>query len=56
MRQKLITDALCGEDVCGEESRPLRADAQRNRARLLEAAEAVFAAEGISVPVDLIDE
>ena len=39
-----------------DESRPLRADAQRNRARLLEAAEAVFAAEGISVPVDLIAE
>jgi AcrR family transcriptional regulator len=56
MRPKLITDALSGEDVCGEESRPLRADAQRNRARLLEAAEAVFAAEGISVPVDLIAE
>jgi AcrR family transcriptional regulator len=37
-------------------SRPLRADAQRNRARVLEAAEAVFAAEGISVPVDLIAE
>lgn len=39
-----------------EGSRPLRADAQRNRARVLEAAEAVFAAEGISVPVDLIAE
>jgi len=34
--------------------RPLRADAQRNRARILEAAEAVFAAEGIEVPVDTI--
>ena len=56
MRPKLTTDAPCGDDVCGEESRPLRADAQRNRARLLEAAEAVFAAQGISVPVDLIAE
>jgi AcrR family transcriptional regulator len=37
-------------------SRPLRADAQRNRARILEAAEAVFAVEGIEVPVDLIAE
>ena len=36
--------------------RPLRADAQRNRARILEAAEAVFAAEGIEVPVDMIAE
>jgi AcrR family transcriptional regulator len=32
----------------------LRADAQRNRARILEAAEVVFAAEGIAAPVDTI--
>ena len=37
-------------------TRPLRADAQRNRARILEAAEEVFAVEGIEVPVDLIAE
>jgi AcrR family transcriptional regulator len=37
-------------------ARPLRADAQRNRARILEAAEKVFAVEGIGVPVDLIAE
>jgi AcrR family transcriptional regulator len=36
--------------------RPLRADAQRNRARILEAAETVFAVDGIDVPVDLIAE
>jgi AcrR family transcriptional regulator len=36
--------------------RPLRADAQRNRARILHAAENVFAVEGIDVPVDLIAE
>jgi AcrR family transcriptional regulator len=36
--------------------RPLRADALRNRARVLEAAEIVFAAEGVSVPVDVIAE
>jgi AcrR family transcriptional regulator len=36
--------------------RPLRADAQRNRNRILEAAEVVFAAEGIEVPVDVIAE
>jgi AcrR family transcriptional regulator len=36
--------------------RPLRADAQRNRARILEAAEVVFAAEGIEAPVDVIAE
>ena len=37
-------------------TRSLRADAQRNRLRVLEAAEAVFASEGISVPVDVIAE
>ena len=34
--------------------KPLRADAARNRARLLEVAYETFAAEGISVPVDEI--
>jgi AcrR family transcriptional regulator len=43
-------------DLCEEGSRPVRADALRNRARVLEAAEYVFAAEGISVPVDVIAE
>ena len=33
---------------------PLRADARRNRARVLEAAEVVFAAEGLSAPVEEI--
>ena len=37
-------------------TRPLRADALRNRARILEAAEVVFAAEGIEAPVDAIAE
>jgi AcrR family transcriptional regulator len=37
-------------------ARPLRADAQRNRARVLEAAETVFAAEGIEVPIDVVAE
>ncbi|HEX6677214.1 MAG TPA: TetR/AcrR family transcriptional regulator [Actinomycetes bacterium] len=32
----------------------LRADARRNRARVLEAAQAAFAAEGLSVPLDEI--
>jgi len=45
---------------CDESSsvaaRPLRADAQRNRARILQAAEVVFASEGIEVPVDTIAE
>jgi len=41
-------------DVCA--ARPMRADAARNRARILEAAEVVFAADGIEVPVDVIAE
>src|ERR1035441_8815003 len=32
--------------------RPLRADARRNRLKVLEAARAAFAAEGIAVPLD----
>jgi AcrR family transcriptional regulator len=36
--------------------RPMRADAQRNRSRILEAAEKVFASEGIEAPVDVIAE
>ena len=36
--------------------RPMRADAQRNRTRILDAAEVVFAGEGIEVPVDVIAE
>ena len=35
-------------------ARPLRADAQRNRTRILEAAEVVFASEGIEAQVDTI--
>jgi AcrR family transcriptional regulator len=42
------------EDSGAAGPRALRADAQRNRARILEAAEVVFAAEGIEVPVDTI--
>src|SRR5215472_3500974 len=35
-------------------AKPLRADAQRNRARVLQAARRAFAAEGVSVPLDEI--
>lgn len=38
------------------EPRRLRADAQRNRLRILEAAEQVFASDGIAVPVDVVAE
>lgn len=37
-----------------EPSRPLRADAARNRARVLEVAYDTFASEGLSVPIDEI--
>jgi AcrR family transcriptional regulator len=43
-------------EPCEGVPRPQRADAQRNRARVLEAAEVVFAAEGLNVPVDVIAE
>jgi AcrR family transcriptional regulator len=48
-------EAWCDEAAAAG-ARPLRADAQRNRDRILEAAENVFAVEGIEVPVDLIAE
>ena len=56
MGVKPARDVTHEGDLCGEGPRPLRADALRNRARVLEAAESVFAAEGISVPVDVIAE
>src|SRR5271170_7879529 len=34
--------------------RPLRADAERNRQRVLEIAQQVFATEGLAVPIDEI--
>jgi AcrR family transcriptional regulator len=36
------------------DEKPLRADAQRNRQRVLEVAEQVFATEGLAVPIDEI--
>jgi AcrR family transcriptional regulator len=36
------------------DGRPMRADAVRNRSRILEAAEEVFALEGISAPIDAV--
>ncbi len=40
--------------LLGEAMRPLRADARRNRAKVLEAAEEVFASEGLAVPIDTV--
>ncbi|HET9171246.1 MAG TPA: helix-turn-helix domain-containing protein [Actinospica sp.] len=41
-------------DAPGKSPRPLRADAVRNRARVLDAARAAFAAEGLAVSLDEI--
>lgn len=49
-----MTDLSSGADQLSE--RPLRADAQRNRARILEVARETFTQEGLNVPVDLIAE
>jgi AcrR family transcriptional regulator len=49
MGPKSKVSAGCDEPI---EQRRLRADALRNRARILEAAEVVFASEGIEAPVD----
>jgi len=55
VERTLKVEAGCDE-ATGAGARPQRADAQRNRARILDAAESVFALEGIDVPVDLIAE
>jgi AcrR family transcriptional regulator len=47
---------VAGGSDTSDTPRPMRADAQRNRGRILDAAEVVFAAEGIEVPVDTIAE
>ena len=38
------------------EARPMRADAVKNRQRILDAAEEVFAAEGLTAPIDVVAE
>ncbi len=43
-------------DVAPCDSRPMRADAVKNRQRILEAAESIFATEGLSVPIDTVAE
>jgi AcrR family transcriptional regulator len=40
----------------GAHGRSMRADALKNRRRILEAAEEVFAAEGVGVPIDTVAE
>jgi AcrR family transcriptional regulator len=45
-----------GTETRPSASRPMRADAVKNRARILEAAEEIFATEGVSVPIDTVAE
>ena len=42
--------------MSAETGRPLRADARRNRARILEVAHEVFAGQGMNAPIDEIAE
>jgi AcrR family transcriptional regulator len=37
-------------------SKPMRADAQRNHEKILEAAEEIFALDGVMVPIDIVAE
>ena len=47
-----MTPAEPGTSAAKVGARPLRADARRNRERVLEAAELVLSTEGVSVPID----
>src|SRR5579863_1523990 len=56
-----MTAETTGEQVAETEgapraaaARPLRADAAKNRERILEAAEATFTAEGVAAPIDAV--
>jgi AcrR family transcriptional regulator len=53
---RTTTATKAQDDLCPLEHllRPLRADARRNRAKVLEAAKEVFASEGLAVPIDQI--
>jgi AcrR family transcriptional regulator len=52
-----VTEEETGDTGAAErEVRPKRADAVRNRERILRAAQEVFAAEGLAVPVDAVAE
>lgn len=58
-RPEVSEDEAQGSDSTDEKSsraRPMRADAVKNRARILEAAEEVFATQGVSVPIDTVAE
>jgi AcrR family transcriptional regulator len=51
------TDQLAPSSVgTGDAPRVMRTDAVKNRQRILDAAEEVFAAEGVAVPIDVVAE
>jgi AcrR family transcriptional regulator len=50
------TDAWEASGEASTACRPMRADAVKNRARILAAAEEIFATEGVSVPIDRVAE
>jgi AcrR family transcriptional regulator len=52
----MTSPSLTATEPVSAEARPLRADAQKNRLRILEAAEEVFAADGVTAPVDAVAE
>jgi AcrR family transcriptional regulator len=43
-------------DVSQTGEKPMRADAQRNHEKILEAAEEIFALDGVMVPIDIVAE
>jgi AcrR family transcriptional regulator len=49
-----VTDADAPANGAVAAPRPMRADAAKNRERILEAAEATFTAEGVSAPIDAV--
>ncbi len=51
-----VVDGPAQGEPGGGACRPMRADAVENRRRILEAAEEVFAAQGVSAPIDAVAE
>jgi AcrR family transcriptional regulator len=51
-----VDDVAMDASSVATATRPMRADALKNRARILTAAEEVFAADGVGVPIDAVAE
>jgi AcrR family transcriptional regulator len=56
MTGRTATDTPPLSSADPDPTRPMRADALKNRKRILEAAETTFAEQGLSVPIDLVAE